>query len=321
MKEDGESLSVTVINTQQLPTYSAERFYMLSEIEQMTHSTLFLCDFACDQTEDTVETTSENSECQSFPPFCVLYILWRPQMVSSVRVFVESIIRDYIQQVKDSSSKDTRLYLVIDTLVPETASEEDDAAKHRRYRAQVHVAESLARHVAQAVELRTLVEGITVAVANNVRAAPGMELIMEAMGVGSKTRRHHDRESRSLVGLTCSHPDELLGLADSETDAVQDVLQSTTCAEWGGYGDLKSFANRAHAQWCDANGVQESKPNKRRGSRRYRAALERTGIMDDPLLSFVMIISVAWIYFHCMVHYRDQITTFLQRVADVVSRR
>jgi hypothetical protein len=329
LKEDGEALSVTVLNTLQLPSYSTERFYMLSEIEVKAHSTLFLCDLTddCDQTQDTVETSSnlsqEDPETQ-FPPFCILYILWRPNMVSSVRAFTEGVIQDYIQKLKDAS-KNTRIYLVIDTLVPggptndDDDDDDDEASAERRYRAQLHVAETLARHVAQT--MRTDMEGITVGVANHLRAAPGLEVVMEATAVGSKTRRHHDTSSKSLVGLMCSHPDELLGLASTETDAAQGVLQCITCAEWGGYGDLRSFANRAHAQWCDTNGVLEMQPTKKRASRRYRAALENTGIMDDPLFSFVFIVSLAWVYFYGWAHYRESMESFFQLLADLVLQR
>ena len=39
------SFSVTIVNNIPLPSYSPERYYMLSEIEHHAHSTLFLCDY------------------------------------------------------------------------------------------------------------------------------------------------------------------------------------------------------------------------------------------------------------------------------------
>ena len=265
LKEDGESLSVTVLNTLQLPSYSTERFYMLSEIELRAHSTIFLCDYDCDQTEETIDSIDSDNSFHSepiFPPFCVLYILWRPQMVSSAKAFAEGMIQDHVQKIKNSSSN-TKIYLLVDILVPEVPMD-DESAKLRRYQAQVDLAQTLARRVARTVELRTFVEGITVGVANHVRAAPGLEVAMESVSIGSKTRRRYDNDSRSFVGVICYHPDDLLGLADTETDAAQDVMQSITCAEWSGCGDLKSFASRAHAQWCEVNGIHESTPVKRR---------------------------------------------------------
>jgi hypothetical protein len=132
---------------------------MLSEIELKAHSTLFLCDLYddCDQTQDTVETSSnqsqEDPETQTlFPPYCILYILWRPNMVSSVRAFTEVVIQDCIQKLKDASKNNSRIYLVVDTLVPSgpnADADADDASAERRYQAQLHVAETLARHVAQ----------------------------------------------------------------------------------------------------------------------------------------------------------------------------
>jgi hypothetical protein len=343
LKEDGESLTVTVLNTLKLPSYSTERFYMLSEIELKAHSTLFLCDLYddCDQTQDTVETSSnqsqEDPETQTlFPPYCILYILWRPNMVSSVRAFTEVVIQDCIQKLKDASKNNSRIYLVVDTLVPSgpnADADADDASAERRYQAQLHVAETLARHVAQT--LRTDLEGITVGVANHLRAAPGLEVVMEATAVGSNTRRrrrrrrqhHHENNhtssSSSLVGILCSHPDDLLGLASTETDAAQGVLQSITCAEWGGYGDWKSFAHRSHTQWCDMNGVLEvDEPlHKKRGSRKYRAALENARIMDDPLVSFVFVVFLAWLYFYGWAHYRESIEDFCHRLADLLQKQ
>ena len=322
LKEDGESLSVTVLNTLQLPSYSTERFYMLSEIELRAHSTLFLCDYDCDQTEETVESTGSDHSLHSepkFPPFCVLYILWKPQMVSSAKAFAEGMIQDYVQKIKSSSST-TKIYLLVEILVPE-GHMDDDPAKRRRYHAQVDLAQTLARRVARTVELRTFIEGITIGVANHVRAAPGLDVAMEAVSIGSKTRRRYNNNSRSIIGVISYHPDDLLGLADSETDAAQDVLQSITCAEWSGYGDLKSFANRAHAQWCDENGVHDSTPVKRRVSRRYREALESSGIMDDPIASFVIIVAIAWVYFYGWTYCQNKANWILQKLWDILLRR
>ena len=57
-----EAKHFCVMNTKELPHYSTERFYMLSELEVHAHSVQFVCD-----------TPQEKSS------HVILYILWRPE--------------------------------------------------------------------------------------------------------------------------------------------------------------------------------------------------------------------------------------------------
>ena len=95
-ESDGEPLSVTILNTEQLPQYSSERFYVLSELEVNGHSTVFLDEEEeCNDTQETEESsTSEDraapGRSDGYPPFIILYLLWLPNV--SVRNFVDGTI-------------------------------------------------------------------------------------------------------------------------------------------------------------------------------------------------------------------------------------
>jgi hypothetical protein len=109
------SLSVTLLSFEQLPSYSVERFFMLSELEIKAHSTQFLCDLDVeDQTHGTHETedTSTGSndangndqgqpqpELDS-PPFVLLYLLWKPDMTSSAETFAETTILETVTRLE-----------------------------------------------------------------------------------------------------------------------------------------------------------------------------------------------------------------------------
>lgn len=105
------SLSVTLLSFEQLPSYSVERFYMLSELEIKAHSTSFLCDLdAEDQTHGTHETedtstgsVDANANDQpdfDSPPFVLLYLLWKPDMTSSAQTFAETTILETVTRLE-----------------------------------------------------------------------------------------------------------------------------------------------------------------------------------------------------------------------------
>lgn len=344
-------MSVTLINTQSLPSYSSERFYMLSELEQHAHSTTFLCDANdCDQTQDTAESSEASIDHgvmhhhhqQSLPSnYNILYILWRPDQTSSPRAFAEGTLSAAIQQWKtmDGSSTSTtsqeddtfqtkskripsfHLYLVVDIAASpttdgtatQTTEDYDQDARQRQFQVKVDTAERLARHVAQSKHFRSLVDGITVGISNHVRAAPGLEACLDAVWHGSSHRRRNCRgagDAKSNIGLVALHPDDLLGLQDETvTDAAQGVLQSRTCAEWNGNGNLLSFARRAQTAWCIAHGVDEEsasspdqKSRKRRGRRRGGGASE--GDLDfDPLMMCLVVFFFGYVLSHLWVNY------------------
>jgi hypothetical protein len=290
----GEPMSVTMINTHQLPNYSTERFYMLSELEIKAHSTLFLCDYQEDEeTQDTAESSiSEEhapfpSKHTTMPSHAILYLLWRPDQTSSIRAFADGHILAAIQHYNslvETMSGSSHLYLVVDIVAIHPNKDDDDdtdgAKQKRHFQVAVHTCETLCRHVAQS--FRCLLEGITVGISNHVRAAPGLDACVDAISVGARDRRQFvSRDEKSPVGLVALHPHDLLGLqhesSEQVTDAVQGVLQSQTCAEWNGNGNLVTFARRAHSAWCVAHHVTEHKSS----TSCTRKERKRRNVLDD----------------------------------------
>jgi hypothetical protein len=287
-----------------------ERFYMLSEIDHHVYSTQFLCDLDT-KLQPFTETVDE---CP--PPYCILYLLWKHDMTSSPKAFVEEVvckalaklqtIVDIEPSCKSTSSsrssslsdwdspskiaevpakKTMRVYVVVDRCVPEQyqteidgtttlSSKELDEIRNRRHQVQVDLAEKLARTVATNSVARVLCEGITVGVADHVRAAPGLEVCLNAFSFGAADRRRavvsrsSVSSSKSSIGIITDAPNDLLGLqgAEAEPDAAEGVLQCRIVAEWSGRGNLQSFARRAHSQWRKDNNLDpDFEPSTSRG--------------------------------------------------------
>jgi hypothetical protein len=337
--ESSEPLSVTMVNNRPLPSYSSERFYMLSEIQNSAHSTLFLSDHYHDDdhTTETVPSSEGGSHAEQhaaelLSPYALLYILWRPDMPSSPRALTYGLIRESVQQLKslmEYDSRDCNIYLVVDCLATvrgeqgQPAPDSDEESIHSLYQSQVIVAELLARSVAQCRELRDQLQGFTIGISNHVRAAPGLEACMESIVWGSRDRRKI-RDCRSTVGIVALHPDDLVGLQNElETDAAQGVLQSLTCAEWNGNGDLMSFAKRAHIQWCTTNMVtleEEVAPKRQKVMpRRIQYLEEDHGIIADPITIFLVILIASWFYIHVVTSYEDGFEGFFNYMQSMLA--
>lgn len=114
-KNPEQRLSVTMISREELPSYSTERFFMLSEFEMNAHSIRFVSElYDCnDITPETVETCETSSAAaaatperfppenvDSFPPYVILYILWRPDMTTSVTNFIEDVIVKSVDRIQ-----------------------------------------------------------------------------------------------------------------------------------------------------------------------------------------------------------------------------
>lgn len=339
--EGTDKMSVTLINTEPLPSYSVERFYMLSEIEVNAHSTTFLCDELDETTQDTAESSeaslAEQQQHSSSQPslYSILYVLWRTDQISSVRAFCEGPLAAAVKQCKSvvsehhnittsttspsttsrsPESSPTRrhtttaaptgpqIYLVVElAALPDESirrdNNDDEDAQQRHFQVKVDTAERLARYVAQSQEFRYSVSGITVGISNHVRAAPGLEACLDAFLVGASQRRTNSSETKSLVGLVALRPSDLLGMQDETvTDAAQGVLQSRTCAEWNGHGNLQTFARRAHSAWCVAHGVEEISSEHRKQTRRRRDGLfDGEYDLMDPILLWMIIFFVGYV--------------------------
>jgi hypothetical protein len=212
------------------------------------------------------------------------------------------------------------------------------------YQSQVSTVEQLARCVA--TELQDDVQVLTVGISNHVRAAPGLEKCMEAMEWGSKDRRRkkqqvqalcqqlssqqqqshygngadgYDTIGRSSIGIVTRHPDDFVGL-QKDPDAAQNVMQSYTCAEWNGNGDILSFAKRAHVTWCtkhdvslEDDGAPRSKAVPRRNNQPTPTTLDQLdgGALADPMTLFVLLFLAMWLYVHITTSYEDGVQGFL----------
>lgn len=148
--------------------------------------------------------------------------------------------------------------------------------------------EELARSLASSKRLRSVLDGITLGVTNEARAAPALESILYSVTFGAAERRrlskyikkndkvlpdsnssstysngqytvHNDINpnlGRSSIHVVALSAEEMMGLDPvRETDAVQGILQTITLAEWNGNGNYKSFAERAHKAWKKEHAV------------------------------------------------------------------
>lgn len=219
-------------------------------------------------------------------------------------------------QPKTKRESTVHLYLVVDIAASDdtyTTDDVDEDARQRQFQVKVDTAERLARHVAQSRDFRSMVDGITVGIANNVRAAPGLEACVDAVLHGASHRRRRGASgAKSNIGLVALHPDDLLGLQDETvTDAAQGVLQSRTCAEWNGNGDLLSFARRAHSGWCIANGVGEEstagspsgEPKSRKRRRRRRRGDMEGDLKFDPFMTCLIVFFFGYVLSHLWITY------------------
>jgi len=267
-----------------------------------------------------------------------------------------------------SSSNQSSLYLIVDRLMPTAESSSTDSSSnttsyhHQQQETKEQEedrAERLARAVAAHPVLRTALEGITVGLSNHPRAAPALEACVDAVTVGAPERRrhcgsttatattttvtastnmdnsdnsHHNLDpQKSLLGIVALDPGELLGLQDaSVTDAAQGVWQAKVTAEWNGNGNLTSFAQRAHRQWCRRNGFVPAYSNaevdaqarQRKLPKRLPRALRLPGQNHRPprprhgaLFMGGDVLAVAWLLTYIVFHFfREEFVAWVNRV-------
>lgn len=341
---------VTVIHSNDLPNYSTERYYMLSEIQLKAHSTIFLRDLFPlggrgqdddddDDDDDTQDLSSNGSslgsvmdentndakksilssssnnstprisdrDCvvlseekdnntlttvhrnldilpQGLPYYIVLYLLWRPDCIHQtpeayakhiVKFAVDQMFQLYKMQKNDdkdanSCDSDPFIYLVVDRLVYKDCISQTTFSRE----SEIAISEQLIRTVATDVDLnlRSIIQGVTVGLSDDFRAAPGLETCMDSILVGDAERRHYGQEhlsrkknhdltivrnrreldpSRSCIGIVTEYPDDLIGIGPlDETDAVQNLsLHARSTGNWSGKGSYLNFAARAQQHW------------------------------------------------------------------------
>ena len=332
LPETDRKTKVTIINTNNLPKYSTERFYMLSEIQLKSHSIIFLKDLLLggdgdgdgDAGEDTDEMTASSTDSAergdraevlinrnnnefteqnnaatigreaertpvNLPPYIVLYLFWRPDSEQYIdpALYAKHVIKEAVDQIislhkssdkydeaNPSASPPPPIYLSVDRLVVVDPSISDDERAIAKFKQeQIDIAEELIRVVANAVDpeinLRLHIEGMSVGLSSDFRAAPGLETCMDAIVVGDAERRHYPKPkhaqnsmtvirngrefdpSRSCIGIVTEYPDDLTGSDPSgETDAVQNLtLHARSVGNWSGRGNILNFAARSQKRW------------------------------------------------------------------------
>ena len=341
--------TVTLVNTEDLPSYSTERYYVLSEIEMKAHSIQFLSTLAendgysrhlnDDDSDDKTQELSlsshsledhginvdesahqtlrheRNSPKAALPPSVLLYLLWRPDCIyNTPSSYAEFVIQPAVRslmnvyncplpddnQELDQTDKNNGIsnlnkpciYVVIDRIVMpnnmgqirEDIENEDDFTLQQQIQLEqkkkdeLVIAEELIRKVSMDSEmkLRHIIKGITVGLSDNVRAAPGLEICMDAIVVGdSERRRFHakqkrsstskrnattvqdtcwkfEQSNRSSIGLIAEYTDDLTGLDPAqETDAVQTGLNLhvRSFGVWEANGHIMNFALQSQQLW------------------------------------------------------------------------
>lgn len=355
--EQSETKTVTLVNVEQLPPYSTERYYILSEIQMKAHSVQFLCDLVGNGNHDAADANSEEatqdlstsshsdnentsnrtnernqpqyyaqsqdlSRSPNLPPCVILYLLWRPESVyDTPSSYADNVIQPSIQHLMNlyqcssnhdesntansatshtnvnNKSKQPSIYIVVDRLVPkiengmhivqehhgvtelDEAQQQQQLQQQEKYKKmQTEIAETLIRKISTdpKLKLRPIIQGITIGLSDNFRAAPGLEMCMDAILVGdSERRRFSSKKSnkvktstiddtlndhiwtmhepkRSSIGLITEYADDLTGLdPEQETDAAQvDLnLHARCCGVWEGKGNMMNFAFLSQQIW------------------------------------------------------------------------
>lgn len=107
----GEQLSVTMISREELPSFSTERFFMLSEFHLNAHSLRFVADLndSDEVTPETVDTNSSSgganleefhNDTDSFAPYLIFYVLWRPDMTRDVNALTSEVLLPAVRNIQ-----------------------------------------------------------------------------------------------------------------------------------------------------------------------------------------------------------------------------
>mmetsp|Transcript_3282 Transcript_3282/g.4780 ORF Transcript_3282/g.4780 Transcript_3282/m.4780 type:complete len:575 (-) Transcript_3282:119-1843(-) len=206
------------------------------------------------------------------------------------------------------TSKLPLIYIVVDRIVipqsqlqsqdmQENELELEEKAEEERNNIQIEIAQSLIRKLVSidtsmptatsTTQLRPIIQGITIGLSDNIRAAPGLEVCMDAVLVGDAERRRFsskikkqkknkkttksedgeticnsdsssgccwtmDKANSSSIGLITEYPDDLTGLdPNQETDAAQNDLNLHVrcCGVWEGRGNIMNYALASQKTW------------------------------------------------------------------------
>lgn len=287
-------------NTVMGKNFSVERYYMLSEIEQHALKPVYLNDYFANndslgegETVATISSEIEDYRCE-LPPFIVLYLLWNcsddknsDSDEETAELFqkgpLEGAIRklesltekiDQYREKNDPDSKEKQslplnIYVVVDALIwsdGDEKNENPDTQRETHFRKHLAIVQALAKTVllSEHNQNRIRLCGATLGLADHARAAPGLEACLEAIMVGGRDRRRNGLP-KSCVGIVCYSLEDLVGYdEETETDAVQGVMQSLTHVSFSKkskdetpidnnskqqQSPFLEYANKAHRYW------------------------------------------------------------------------
>ena len=201
----------------------------------------------------------------------------RKHSLPSIYIIVDRIVlSNHMDQIKEGRETDDELTDNEDFTI------HDQNIQHEKKQLQIDIAETLIRKVStdSSLKLRQVIHGISVGLSDNIRAAPGLELCMDAILVGDAERRRFsnrwkknvkkksntsdktvdqteilwkmDQPNRSSIGIFTEYSDDLTGLDPmQETDAAQkDLLLHARCnGGWEGKGNIMNFAFLSQKVW------------------------------------------------------------------------
>jgi len=165
------------------------------------------------------------------------------------------------------------------------SAEQTELEQLNQHNNEMKVAKSLARAIASSRFLRNRIDGVTIGITSDARAAPGLEACMDTVARGAKERRRasiskparernaHNCQGRreealnrlreksperSPIAIVACEPDDLEHDQEyphhhhHDADANNKTLQSRIITEWNGKGDCDTFVDRAMSDWRQA---------------------------------------------------------------------
>ncbi|KAL7499344.1 hypothetical protein ACHAWT_008259 [Skeletonema menzelii] len=164
------------------------------------------------------------------------------------------------------------------------SEEQRELEQLKQHNNEMKVVKSLARAIASSRFLRNRIDGVTIGLASDSRAAPGLEGCMNTVARGAKERRRASiskqigseegsgrREAmlnrlrekspeRSPIAIVACELDDLESDHEHshhhhhhhDADTSNKILQSRIITEWNGKGDCESFVDRAMSDWRQA---------------------------------------------------------------------
>ncbi|KAL3805888.1 hypothetical protein HJC23_007849 [Cyclotella cryptica] len=207
---------------------------------------------------------------------------------------------------------------------------------------EIKTAESLARAVASSRFLRNRIDGISIGITSDSRAAPGLEACMDAvarscperrgvanqipnqtllakMNVEDSLRGLRSRPPyQSPISIVVCKPEDLDGRGEADSHhqhhsehTPHPLLQCRVTAEWNGNGDYNTFSDRAMQEWrrvwSDSNEEGKYGLLKRRVPRLSRKIDDDEEVFDEPVSTLMVIAFIIGIVWYIWKSYSEHI--------------